>query len=190
MNKTKKKLLQTYIEEVFNKGIQEVTLLSLSKSSKIPFGTVHYHLGSLDLLLAAVELADESGRDFVNNALAKTKKGSRLDQYISVNFDWLRIEPENASLWIYFLFESARKKSHAKLNQDYSHKTIIRILDFLKVDFPKKSPKELKGLAEKLYQNLFGSMVYALSHDSEHKKVLKNCLDTKNSILLAHFAKM
>lgn len=190
MNKTKKKLLQSYIDEVYNKGIQEVTLLSLSKISNIPFGTVHYHLGNLDILLAAVEVADENGRSFVNNTLAKNKKAPLLDQYISVNFDWLKKEAPNASLWIYFLFESARKKSHAKLNQDYSLKTVNKIQDFLKVDFPKKSHKELKGLAEKLYQNLFGSMVYALSHDTEHKKVLKNCLDTKNSILRSYFAKM
>jgi hypothetical protein len=186
---TKRKLLEIYLKEVYRVGIANVSLLSLSKASKLSFGTVHYHLAKIDLFREALDYSDEDGRRYVSEGLGAYKSGSLLDHYIKVNFAWIRERPEHGTFWIYFLYESARNKRYAALNKNFSEQTIARVKELLLKDASvggALSGREVQRLAEEIFQLLIGSMVFSLSQDMDRAKILKNCLHIKNALVAAY----
>ncbi len=190
MAKTKKRLLELYIQEVHTHGVQNVSLLSLSKAAKMSFGAIHYHFGKKDLFLEAIEYSNNYIRDFVTQSLEKKKSGSSLDRYFEINFEWIKKWPAHGSFWLYFIYEAGRSKKYAKLNQNYSQKSTERIFELLKQECPpsgsSESSKHLYALAEKIFQLILGSMAFSFSHSFDRERILKNCLEIKNSLIEAH----
>jgi AcrR family transcriptional regulator len=182
---TKQKLLETYLLEVYRNGIQNLSLLSLSKAADVAFGTVHYHFGKKDIFLEALEFSDQNGRRFVDERMASVRGKDALENYFKVNFEWIRERPQHATFWLYFIYESGRNRQYAKLNQSYSLESISKIATLLEKEASLPGRK-IQSLAEKLFQLLLGSMVFSLCHAESPAKTLKNALEMKRLLIQEH----
>lgn len=186
----KEVVLLAFIDLVYEKGIENVTLQKVADKARVAFGTVRYHYANdqQGLTDSAVIYVYEAGYKFIEDYSIEARKQASFNpikNYIDTMFAWIEVHPSKASLMMYYWFLCTGKNRTKLINAEYINIAVQRIVSQIHETVGMKIYNQVKNIehkASQIHAAVMGAGIVAMTtRDYDMKKQM--CLAMVEAIM-------
>lgn len=186
----KESVLLAFIDLVYEKGIESVTLQKVATKAGVAFGTVRYHYVNEqnNLTDSAISYVFESGYKYIESFSAEARKKANFNpvkNYVETMFAWTELYPAQANMLMYYWYLCTGKNRTALVNSNYVDLAVQRLVSYIheaigmKIYQPANS---VNSKAAQIHAAIMGAGIVAMTtRDYQLKKQM--CLEMVDSIM-------
>ena len=186
----KESVLLAFIDLVYEKGIESVTLQKVATKAGVAFGTVRYHYANEkeSLTDSAISFVYNSGYKYIEAFSAEARKNADFNpvkNYVETMFTWTEKYPAQANMLMYYWFLCTGKNRTALVNSGYVDLAVQRLVSYIHEAIGMKiykSTDSVNSKAAQIHAAIMGAGIVAMTmRDYQLKKQM--CLDMVDLIM-------
>ena len=186
----KESVLMAFIDLVYEKGIESITLQKVADRAQVAFGTVRYHYANKEnnLTDTAISYVYESGYKFIESFSSEARKNPNFNpvkNYVETMFAWTEVYPAQANMLMYYWYLCTGKNRTALVNSNYVDLAVQRLSSYIHEAIGMKiyQPTEsVNNKAAQIHAAIMGAGIVAMTtRDYELKKQM--CLEMVDFIM-------
>lgn len=186
----KESVLLAFIDLVYEKGIEHVTLQKVATKAGVAFGTVRYHYANEESNLtdSAISFVYNSGYKFIESFSAEARKNPHFNpvkNYVEMMFAWIELYPAQANMLMYYWYLCTGKNRTALVNSSYVDLAVQRLVSYLHEAIGMKiyEPTDSVNIkAAQIHAAIMGAGIVAMT-TRDYKTKKEMCLGMVDSIM-------
>lgn len=124
----KAKIIEGAIAELAERGFENLSFESIGARTKTRKSHVNYYFKSKeDILRRCFEYMAGTAQNLVVERISSSVGAARLKAYIEANFEWIRLYPDQATLFMLFYSRAAYLEEYSNLNKTFRTASLLRI---------------------------------------------------------------